>query len=187
MPPRDVTALLSDLREGEESAVENVLPLVYDELKTLARRQLRHEREDHTLNTSALVHEAYLNLVDQREQNWQNRAHFFGIAALAMRRILIQHARRRQAEKRGGGIAAVTLLDDAVAHEARPDELLALDEALNRLAVFAQRPARVVELTFFGGLTQAEAAEVLGISEPTVRRDWRMARAWLTQELDETP
>ena len=179
----DITVMLADLNGRDEDVVGNILPIVYDELQTLARRQLRSERADHTLDTSALVHEAYLKLVDQRAQNWQSRAHFFGIAALAMRRILVQYARKRSAEKRGGGDVPITLLDDAVARDARPDDLLALDEALHRLAAFAERPARVVELTYFGGLTQVEAAEVLGVSEPTVRRDWRMARAWLADEL----
>ena len=179
----DITALLSDLRDGHGDAVDALLPLVYDELQRLARRQLRGERPDHTLNPTALVHEAYLKLVDQRESGWQNRAHFFGIAALAMRRVLVHYARRRTAEKRGGGVAAVTLVDDVVARDAPVGDLLALDEALDRLAALAERPAKVVEMRFFGGLTQEETAEALGVSVPTVQRDWATARAWLGREL----
>ena len=153
----------------------------------MAHRQLRRERGGHTLNTNALVHEAYLKLVRQDRANWQNRAHFFGVAALAMRRILINYAKSRKAEKRGGGAALATLEDDQMGSVARTDELLALDEALGRLAERSERHARVVEMAFFGGLTQPEIAEALGVSETTVRRDWRMARAWLTQELGERP
>ncbi|MEM7786615.1 MAG: ECF-type sigma factor [Bacteroidota bacterium] len=185
MDPSQITVLLAG--PDRRDAVDAVLPLVYDELEVLARRHLRADRGDHTLDTAALVHEAYLKLVDQSETDWKSRAHFYGIAAIAMRRILVQYARRRTAQKRGGGEAPVTLIDDRTARDARPEELVALDEALDRLGAFAERPARVVELTFFGGLTQTEAAEVLGVSEPTVRRDWRLARAWLARELGETP
>ena len=178
----DITALLANLRGGDEAAVDALLPLVYDELQALARGQLRGEREGHTLNPTALVHEAYLKLVGQ-DANWQNRAHFFGIASLAMRRVLVHYARRRAAEKRGGGVAAVTLEEEAVAHEAPAEELLALDEALTRLGEIAERPAKVVELRFFGGLTQEEAAEALGVSVPTVQRDWQTAKAWLGRTL----
>lgn len=179
MPP--ITALLSDLGDGDEAAVEALLPLVYDELRALAQSHLRHERDGHTLNPTALVHEAYLKLLGQ-DADWQNRGHFFGIASLAMRRVLVHYARQRAAEKRGGGVQAVTLLDDHVG-AAPADDLLALDEALDRLAEVAERPAKVVELRFFGGLTQEETAEVLGVSVPTVQRDWQTARAWLGRAL----
>jgi RNA polymerase sigma factor (TIGR02999 family) len=187
-PPEPVTAVLRRVQNGDGSAVDALLPFVYDELQALARGQLRRERGGHTLDATALVHEAYLKLVDQREADWQNRAHFFGVAALAMRRVLIHYAEKRRAAKRGGGIAAITLIEDGVAREAPAEEVLALDEALTRLAAFAPRAARVVELRFFGGLTQGETAEVLGVSVPTVQRDWQTARAWLGRELgDDAP
>ena len=185
-PSRDLTALLVDF-DGGSSAVDALLPHVYDELQVLAHRQLRGERPDHTLNTTALVHEAYIKLVRQDAVDWKNRAHFFGIAALAMRRILVNYAHKRKAEKRGGGAAVATLVDGEVAHEARAEELVALDEALDRLAERSERQAKVVELWFFGGLTQEEIAEVLGTSVPTVRRDWQFARAWLSRELTDDP
>lgn len=184
MPP-DITALLADLHSGDEAAVDAVLPLVYDELQALARGQLRHERAGHTLNPTALVHEAYVKLVGQ-DAAWENRAHFFGVASLAMRRVLVHYARRRAARKRGGGRAAVTL-DEGAVGEAPPEDLLALDEALTRLAALAERPAKVVELRFFGGLTQEETAEALGVSVPTVQRDWQTARAWLGRALADDP
>ncbi|HIG75890.1 MAG TPA: sigma-70 family RNA polymerase sigma factor [Bacteroidetes bacterium] len=187
MPSADVTALLADLRSGDSDAVDAILPHVYGELQDLARRQLRGERDGHTLNTTALVHEAYLKLVRQDRADWQSRAHFLGVAALAMRRILINYAKKRKAEKRGGGAVLATFEEGAVGRVARTDELLALDEALDRLAERSERQARVVELSFFGGLTQPEIAEALGVSEITVRRDWRMARAWLSHELREAP
>ena len=185
MASPDVTALLADLRGGDEAAVDAILPHVYGELQDLAHRQLRGERPDHTLNTTALVHEAYLKLVRQDGVDWQSRAHFLGVAAMAMRRILINYARTRRAEKRGGGAALATLHDGEVGRVARTDELLALDEALDRLGERSARAARVVEMWFFGGLTHAEIAEALGVSEPTVRRDWRAARAWLSHALSE--
>jgi RNA polymerase sigma factor (TIGR02999 family) len=182
----EITALLDNLRDGDGAAVDALLPFVYDELQALAARQLRRERSAHTLNPTALVHEAYVKLVDQRE-GWRSRAHFFGVAALAMRRILVHYAERRAAEKRGGGAAAVTLVEDGVAREAPAEEVVALDEALGRLATFAERPARVVEMRFFGGLTQDEIAEALSVSVPTVQRDWQTARAWLGRELAADP
>ena len=183
MPDRDVTELLADLQGGDAAAVDVLLPHVYGEMQALAERQLRRERDGHTLNATALVHEAYLKLVRQDRADWQNRAHFLGVAAVAMRRILINYARGRRAEKRGGGDPLATFDDGAVGRVARSDELLAPDESLDRLAERSERQARVVELSFFGGLTQPEIAEALGISEPTVRRDWRMARAWLSHDL----
>jgi RNA polymerase sigma factor (TIGR02999 family) len=179
----DLTALLVDLRAGDPRAVDAILPHVYAELQELAHRQLRAERSDHTLNTTALVHEAYLRLVRQDRVDWQGRAHFLGVAALAMRRILVTYAKARRAEKRGGGVAAGTLDDALVGADDRPDDLLALDEALDRLAERSERQARVVEMHVFGGLTHEETAAALGVSEPTVRRDWRMARAWLSHAL----
>ncbi|MDX1532262.1 MAG: sigma-70 family RNA polymerase sigma factor [Rhodothermales bacterium] len=186
-PPDDLTALLARARRGDENAVDAVLPRVYDELHALAHRQLRSERAGHTLNTTALVHEAYLKLVDQTRVEWQNRAHFFAIAATAMRRILINYAHRRKAQKRGGGVAAVTLDEEAQGLPTRIEDLLALDQALDRLAAQSERQARVVELRFFAGLKEEEIAEALGVSAPTVRRDWRFARTWLSRELDEPP
>ncbi|MEO0557487.1 MAG: ECF-type sigma factor [Bacteroidota bacterium] len=185
MADPDLTALLSDLEDGNRDVVDRILPLVYPELQAMAQRHLNSERNDHTLDTSALVHEAYLKLVKQDRTNWKNRAHFFGVATLAMRRILVTYAHARNAEKRGGGVAAITLMDDQTAREAKSDELIALDEALTRLATVADRPAKIVELRFFGGLKMHEIAEVLSISEATAQRDWRMARAWLASDLKE--
>ncbi len=161
------------------------MPLVYDELHNLAQRQLRGERAGHTINATALVHEAYLKLVDQDQVSWQNRAHFMAVAALSMRRILINYARRQRAQKRGGGEAVATF-DEALmgGQTARAEQLIALDEALDRLAQMNERQSKVVSYRFFGGLTQEEIAEALGVSVPTVRRDWRIARAWLTRELE---
>ena len=180
----DITALLRDLRSGAPEAVDVLFPLLYDELHALAQRQLRGERDDHTLNPTALLHEAYLRLVDQTRTDWANRAHFFGIASLIMRRILINYARDRKAARRAGG-EVVTLVDDDVAREARPAELLALDEAIDRLERVSTRACNVVVMRFFGGLKQEEIAEALGVSVPTVQRDWQTARAWLSRELAE--
>jgi RNA polymerase sigma factor (TIGR02999 family) len=182
-PPRDVTGLLVDLAGGNRDVVHDLLPLVYDELHRRAANQLRGERPDHTLNATALVHEAYLKLVDQSRVTWQNRAHFLGVAAQAMRRILINYAEQRRAQKRGGGIMATTFDDDLAPRETRLEEVLAIDQALTRLRALNERQAAIVEYRFFGGLEHAEVAEVLGVSEPTVRRDWRLARAWLAREL----
>ena len=181
--PPNLTALLGDVRGDDRESMSRLLPYVYGELEVLARRHLRDQRAGHTLDTSALVHEAYLHLAERGDGTWENRSHFFGVAAVAMRHILIDYARRRQAEKRGGGQPLVTFQDGDVAREARTDELIALDEALDRFAARFERPARVVELSFFGGLTQDEIADVLGVSVPTVRRDWTFARAWLNSTL----
>ncbi len=159
------------------------MPRVYDQLHVLAHRQLRKERGNHTFNTTALVHEAYLKLVDQDQASLQNRAHFFAIAALAMRRILINYANKKNAEKRGGGVIRTTFDEGRVVREGKTDELLALDEALDRLQEMNERQSLVVTYRFFGGLTQQEIAEVLDVSVPTVRRDWRLARAWLSREM----
>jgi RNA polymerase sigma factor (TIGR02999 family) len=184
---QEITELLGELAGGNRAVVDALMPRVYEELRRLAHRQLRGERASHTLQTTALVHEAYLKLVDQRRAAWQNRAHFFAIAALAMRRILINYAKRRMADKRGGGQVVATFEEEMAPRETRAAELLALDEALVRLEALNERQSRVVTYRFFGGLTQEEIAEVLDVSVATVRRDWRLARAWLSRELGEEP
>jgi RNA polymerase sigma factor (TIGR02999 family) len=180
---RDVTVLLGDWSRGNRSALNQLLPLVYAELRRIAARQLRHERPDHTLQPTALVHEVYLRLVDQRQVDWQNRAHFFGVAAQVMRRILVDHARRHGASKRGDGVGCVSI--DEAKEAAAPDEIpiLALDHALDRLEKVDKDLATIVELRAFGGLTIEEAAQVLKVSPSTVKRDWRTAKAWLNREL----
>jgi RNA polymerase sigma-70 factor (ECF subfamily) len=175
----DVTQLLADVQNGRPDAASQLIPLVYDELRGLARRQMRRERSDHTLQSTALVHEAYFRLVNQPERTWQNRTHFIRIAAQVMRRMLIDHARARRAAKREGKLRRVPLEDPLLMTEEQSDELLALNEALERLAEFDPRQSRVVELRFFGGLTVEETAEALGIAPKTVKRDWSVARAWL--------
>jgi RNA polymerase sigma factor (TIGR02999 family) len=179
----DVTVLLIELTKGDKSAASRLIPLVYDELRRLASNYMRREREDHTLQATALVHEAYVKLVQQRSVDWQSRAHFFGIAAQVMRRILIDHARGRLREKRGGGEQAVALDDAFVFSPEKSHELLKLDESLDRLSRIDARQGKIVELRFFAGLTVEEAAEVLGISPKTVKRDWSMAKAWLHGDL----
>jgi RNA polymerase sigma factor (TIGR02999 family) len=178
-----VTRLLHDWGKGDQQALEELLPLVYNELRRLAHNFLFRERPEHTLQTTALVHEAYLKLIDQRDARWQNRAHFFAIAAQAMRRILIDSARRHTALKRGG--AGEKLALDEAAHVSLESnhDLLALDEALGALAEIDPQQSRVVELRYFGGLTIEEAAEVMNLSPATVKRDWAMARAWLYEAL----
>jgi len=178
----DLTELLLASQAGEPGAVDRLMPVVYNELKTLAAAYLRAERADHTLETTALVHEAYLKLVDQQRTTWQNRAHFFGIAAQAMRRILVDSARRRQAQKRDGG-SPITLDDNVPGRFAPSDDVIAVDEALTRLATLDARQARIVELRDFAGLSIEQTAESLGISPATVKRDWMSARAWLQREL----
>lgn len=179
----DVTRLLAQWREGDQEALDFLLPLVYEELRRIANRSLRRERESHTLQPTALVHEAFLRLVDQREVRWQNRAHFFAIASQVIRRILVDYARRRSAAKRGAGIETVALTHAVDASPTQSVDTLALDEALTRLAQRDQQQARIVEMRFFGGLTNDEIGEVLGVSSRTVMRDWNMARAWLFDEL----
>jgi RNA polymerase sigma factor (TIGR02999 family) len=183
-PKPDVTQLLKQWSGGDREALEHLLPLVYRELHLLAERYLRRERSDHTLQATALVHEAYLKLIDQREVRWQNRAHFFGVAAQAMRRILVDHARGHMAAKRGSGGVKLSLDDEnnppvAVVSSEKAEEMVALDDALNRLAEKDEQQARIVELRFFGGLSIEETAEVLGIGTATVIRKWRVARAFL--------
>ena len=182
--PAPATAILSRLGAGDGSAQAELLALVYAELHRMAENALRGERVGHTLQATALVHEAWLRLVDQRTTDWNGRAHFFGAAARAMRQILVDHARARGAAKRGGGATRGLLDDSLLVYEARALDLLALDEALGRLAAADERAARIVELRFFAGLEMAEIAEVLGVSVPTVERGWRLARAWLRSELE---
>lgn len=180
---KSVTQLLAEWGSGNEAARDELLPLVYDELRRLARDYLRRERPDHTLQPTALVHEAYLRLAGQGAVNWQGRAHFFGIAARLMRQILINHAEGRQAAKRGGAAQRLSLsAADQLAPESAVD-LVALDEALKALETLDARQSRIVELRFFGGLTVEEIAEVLRVSPATIKREWSSARAWLRREL----
>jgi RNA polymerase sigma-70 factor, ECF subfamily len=181
--PHEVTQLLIDWSNGRQDAVEPLFPLVYEELRRLAHRYMRRERPGHTLQTTAVVHEAYLRLIDQNHVQWQNRAHFFAIAAQMMRRILITHAQSHAYAKRGGGAVKVSLDESAILSRARAGELIALDDALKSLAVIDVRRSQVVELRFFGGLSNEEIAEVLKISPNTVTRDWNVAKAWLSREM----
>ena len=181
----DVTGLLLAWRQGDAGAVERLFPLVYDELHRIAHRQLGRERSDHTLTTTALVHEAYLKLVDQSRAQWSERSQFFAIAARAMRRILVDYARQHLAEKRGGRRERVVLDGEILSLDQRADALLAVDEALEQLRAVDERASRVVECRFFGGYTDAETAEALGITDRTVRRDWLRAKAWLYEALRE--
>jgi RNA polymerase sigma factor (TIGR02999 family) len=181
--PQNVTQLLIGWSKGDKQALDALLPLVYEELRRQASRYLRRERVGHTLQTTALIHEAYLKLVDQKNVQWQNRAHFFGIAAQLMRRILVDHARTRKRAKRGGSDIRVSF-NEAEAMAAGKDlDIVALDEALHRLAEIDEQQSKIVELKFFSGLTVEETAEVLAISPATVKRDWSMAKAWLHREL----
>ncbi len=181
--PRDVTELLLDWGEGDESALSRLIPLVEAELRRIARRYMRREARNHTLQPTALVHELYLKLVDQRRVQWQDRAQFFGSAAHIMRRILVDHARIRDAGKRGHGVKPVSL-EEISDLASRPEvHLIALDGALSALAEVDQRQSRIVELRYFAGLGHEEVGEVLGISARTVRREWRTARLWLHQEM----
>jgi RNA polymerase sigma-70 factor (ECF subfamily) len=183
--PQDVSVLLAQLIAGQQEALPKLIPLVYDELHRLAAGYMRRERADHTLQATALVNEAYLKLVQQPCPNWHSRAHFFGVAAQVMRHILVDHARGHASEKRGGGKRPVALEDDFVFTSEKSIELLKLDTSLKRLAALDPRQARVVELRFFGGLTVEEVADVLGVSQKTVKRDWSMAKAWLHGDLKE--
>jgi RNA polymerase sigma factor (TIGR02999 family) len=181
--PEDITQALINLSGGDPEALDRLLPVVYDNLRGLARRELSRERPDHTLNATALVHEAYLRLVQLDRITWEGRAHFFGAAAQAMRRILISYARMKKADKRGAGAEHVPLHDVVAAARQRPQELLALDEALERLAEIDERRARIVECRYFAGMSIEETAETIGVSPATVKRDWLLARAWLNREL----
>jgi len=189
-PPRqehEITQLLAAWREGNQAALDELYPLVYDELHRLARRYMSKERKGHTLQTTALINEAYVRLVDQRNVQWANRSHFFAISAQIMRRILIDHARRHAYAKRGGGARQVSLDETAVLAQGDFSEFLRLDEALKSLAQLDPRRSQVVELRYFGGLNNEEIAGVLNISENTVIRDWNMARAWLHRQLTGSP
>jgi RNA polymerase sigma factor (TIGR02999 family) len=179
----EVTQLLGEIEEGNQDAASKLMDLVYEELHRRASHFMRRERPDHTLQTTALVHETYLRLVGQRRVSWRGRAHFFAVAAKLMRRILVDHARRHHRVRRGGARRKLALEEADLLCEPQAEELLALDEMLTRLSQVDPRQGRIVELRFFGGLTDAEAAKVLGISEKTVRRDWDVARAWLHGEL----
>ncbi len=179
----NVTQLLHDWSNGDQEVLDKLIPIVYAELRRQAARYLRRERPGHTLQTTALIHEAYIRLIDQRNVRWQNRAHFFAIAAQLMRRILVDHARSRQAAKRGGSDIKLPLEEAIIASEGREVDLVALDEALERLAAIDQQQSRVVELRFFSGLSVEETAEVLEVSPRTVKRDWNVAKAWLRREI----
>jgi RNA polymerase sigma factor (TIGR02999 family) len=177
--PKELTQLLLAWSQGDQAALDQLLPLVNAELRRLAAHYMRRERPGHTLQTSALVNEAYLRLIDQQQVHWQNRTHFFGIAAQLMRRILLDHARRHHQARRGGGLRLVPLDESVVAVGDRAAELIALDDALNALAALDPRKSRLVELRFFGGLSNEEVAEFMGLSLRTVEREWRKAKVWL--------
>lgn len=181
----NVTRLLVGWKQGDKDALDQLIPLVYHELRQQAARYLRNERAGHTLQTTALINEAYLRLVDQKNVNWQNRAHFFGIAAQLMRRILVDHARTKKRAKRGGSDVRVSLGEVMATAPTQELDIVALDQALDRLARLDAQQSRIVELRFFSGLSVPETAEVLGISAATVKRDWQMAKAWLHREIGE--
>jgi RNA polymerase sigma-70 factor (ECF subfamily) len=181
--PNEVTQLLVAWSDGDQAARDQLMSVVYEELHRLARRYMRSESPGHTLQTSALVNEAFLRLVDQRNVRWQNRSHFFAIAAQMMRRILVDYARSRSYAKRGGGARALTLDEELIVSDERSDEVVAVHEALEELAKFDARKSQIVELRFFGGLSIDETAEVLGVSPGTVMSDWTMAKAWLRREI----
>jgi RNA polymerase sigma factor (TIGR02999 family) len=182
----NVTQLLIEVSKGDREAVDLLLPVIYDELRKLAANYLRRERPDHTLQPTALVHEAYLRLVDQTRANWQNRAHFFGVAAQIMRRLLVDHARKHNAEKRGQDFQKLSLDENIDRAVERGAELIALDDALKALAEFDEQKARVVELRYFGGLSIEETADVLGVAPTTIKRHWRFAKAWLHGEMQKS-
>jgi RNA polymerase sigma-70 factor, ECF subfamily len=182
-PQHQITQLLAEWSEGNQSALDELYPLVYEELHRLARRYMSRERKGHTLQTTALINEAYVRLVDQKNVRWANRSHFFAISAQIMRRILIDHARRHAYAKRGGGAKQVSLEEAAIVAPDQASELVRLDEALKTLAKMDERRSHVVELRYFGGLSNEEIAGVLKVSENTVTRDWNLARAWLYQQL----
>ena len=183
----EVTQLLMAWNDGDQSALERLIPLVHAELHRIARRYMRNERAGHMLQTSALINEAYMRLIDAQQVHWQNRAHFFGIAAQLMRRVLVDFARSRSYKKRGGGAFQVSLDETMVITKERGEDLVALDEALSALSELDERKGRVVEMRFFGGLSEKEIAEALTVSQETVRRDWRLAKSWLRRRLSETP
>jgi RNA polymerase sigma factor (TIGR02999 family) len=181
--PQRVTQLLMEWSHGDDAALAELTPLVYDELRRLAHHFMEGQRSDHTLQTTALVNEAYLRLADQTNPSWQNRAHFFAVAARAMRQIVVDYARSQRSQKRGGGAPRIELDEAAIVSPEQSQEIVGLHEALQRLAALDSRKAQVVELKFFGGLNYDEMAEVLKISRVTVRRDWEFAKVWLYTEL----
>ncbi|MBX7219384.1 MAG: sigma-70 family RNA polymerase sigma factor [Blastocatellia bacterium] len=181
--PLNVTALLMAWSAGDRSALDRLLPLIYGELHSMAKRYMDRQGQGNTLQTTALIHEAYLKLLGNPDKQWANRSHFFAVAAQAMRHVLVDYARSRNVEKRGGGAHLVALEDAAIVSCERAEEIVALDDALQALAEFDPRKAQVVELRYFGGLSLEEAAEVLGVSAETVKRDFRLAKAWLHKEL----
>jgi RNA polymerase sigma factor (TIGR02999 family) len=184
--PAEITRLLVDWRNGDQAALEQLMPLVHDELRRVARRHMAHERAGHTLQATALVNEAYVRLIDIKQVNWQDRAHFFAMSSRLMRRILVDFARSKAYQKRGGGAQRVSL-DEALIVSAEPGhDLVALDDALTALAAFDPRKAQVVEMRFFGGLSVEETAEALKVSVDTVMRDWKLAKAWLLREIKES-
>lgn len=183
--PRNITELLIAWCDGDQSAPEKLIPLVEKELHRIAGRYMRRENPAHTLQTTALVNEAYIQLIDQRETRWQNRAHFFGIAAGIMRRILLNYARDRRRDKRGGGAEKLSLSEVAIMADERSEALIALDDALRKLESMDERKSRVVELRYFGGLSVDETAAFLKVSASTVARDWKLARAWLRREIEQ--
>ena len=183
LSPNEITGLLKAWSNGDQSALEQLTPLVHSELHRLARRYLSKESPGHTLQATALVNEAYMRLIDWRNVEWQNRAHFFGVSARLMRHILVDYARQRRSHKRGGGAVEVSLDQAAVISRERAADFVALDDALTSLAAFDERKSRIVELRFFGGLSIEETAEVLKISAATVKREWSLAQAWLYREL----
>jgi RNA polymerase sigma factor (TIGR02999 family) len=182
--PGEVTRLLVELRAGNRAAEDRLIPLVYKELRRIASARLRQEAAHHSLQPTALVHEAYLRLTQLREIDWQSRSHFFAVSATVMRRILVDHARANQARKRGDGMGTITLNDALFPAPEREPEILALDEALDKLARLDERQSKIVELRFFAGMSEEETGHVLGISSRTVKRDWRAAKAWLFAELN---
>jgi RNA polymerase sigma factor (TIGR02999 family) len=182
--PREVTQLLIDWRNGDQAALDKLMPLVYEELRRIAHRYMRRERPGHTLQTTALVNEAYLRLVGNRNVEFQDRAHFFAVAAQVMRHLLVDYARSRKYAKRGGSARRVTLDEAAVVSPGHDDQLLALDQALVKLASIDQRKSKLVEMRYFGGLNTEETAEVLGVSAITVKREWQKAKAWLYREIN---
>ena len=181
----DITALLLDWGNGDKAAFDKLIPLVYEELRRMAHQYMRRERPGNTLQSSALINEAYIRLVDYRRMHWRDRAHFFAVAAQAMRRILVERARSRRRDKRGGAARKVSLDEAADLAAERTGDLIALDDALTQLSTIAPRKGQVVELRYFGGLNIDEAAEVLGVSSPTVQREWRAAKAWLYRAISE--
>jgi RNA polymerase sigma-70 factor, ECF subfamily len=181
--PNEITLLLHAWGQGDELALEQLMPLVYEELRKMAKQYMQSQRSDHTLQPTALIHEVYVKLAGQQEQNWKNRAHFFGVAAQAMRHILVDYVRHRSYQKRGGQTYRVELDESVIVSNERAAGLVELDEALTRLAEFDERKSRVVELKYFGGLSNEEIAEVLNVTTKTIIRDWQFARSWLLREL----